>query len=81
MKTKEKELPPLPSTPKGKRREESPESPVRDSPNNPFLVDDDSPASVTAELVEPRTPTAHVEKPTVTYVLYVFIWLEYPFRY
>lgn len=71
VKAKATDLPALPTTPKGKKREESAESPVRDSPNNPFLIHDDSPESVTAEPVEPRTPTAHVEKPTVTYVLCV----------
>ncbi|KAH8116217.1 hypothetical protein DFH11DRAFT_1484317, partial [Phellopilus nigrolimitatus] len=55
---------PLPRTPKGKKREET--SPVRDSPNNPFL--DDSPGSVVGEPVEPRTPTETSEKPTITYV-------------
>jgi hypothetical protein len=51
-----------PSTPrKGKRSL----SPVRDSPNNPFL-DVESPCG---EPPEPRTPTTHAEKPTITYVL------------
>ncbi|KAI5121438.1 hypothetical protein M0805_006199 [Coniferiporia weirii] len=59
------EQPPLPSTPKGKQRKEY--SPVRDSPNNPFL-DDDSPVSIAGDPVEPRTPTAQAEKPTIAYV-------------
>ena len=45
--------------------------PVRDSPNNPFLVNDDSPASVEASPAGPRTPSPHKEKPTLTYVLWV----------
>lgn len=45
------------------------DQPIRDTPNNPFL--DDSPMSISGEPVEPQTPTEHVEKPTVTYVLYV----------
>lgn len=75
-KEREQELPPLPSTPKGKKREEILDSPIRDSGNNPFLVDDDSPASVIAEPIEPRTPTAYTEKPTVTCVLYGFSILD-----
>ncbi|KAL5514413.1 hypothetical protein ACEPAG_2501 [Sanghuangporus baumii] len=56
--------PPMPSTPKkGKKRMDSP---IRDSPNNPFL--DDSPASLSGEPVEPRTPTIPAEKPTIAYV-------------
>lgn len=66
-----------PSTPKTKVRERcgwsDPEDtegdPIRDSPNNPFL--DDSPMSVTAEPIEPRTPTEQAEKPTLAYVLSV----------
>lgn len=59
---------PMPTTPKkGKKRMELP---IRDSANNPFL--DDSPGSVSGEPVEPRTPTIRGEKPTITYVLYVF---------
>lgn len=54
---------PSSSTKKGKLQ------PVRDSPNNPFL--EDSPASIMGEPVEPRTPTKHVEKPTLSYVLCV----------
>lgn len=56
--------------------------PERDSPNNPFLVSDDSPAtslgsrvtdgaSSSSQLPVPRTPRKHVEKRTLTYVLYV----------
>lgn len=56
-----------PSTPK-KDRKRAP-TPVRDSPNNPFLDDDNSPFSVSGEPAEPRTPTAHAEKPTISYVL------------
>ena len=59
--------------------------PERDSPNNPFLVSDDSPAgsqesqssgagASTARV--PQTPKKHVERPTLTYVLYVFILLH-----
>ncbi|EJD05450.1 uncharacterized protein FOMMEDRAFT_17748 [Fomitiporia mediterranea MF3/22] len=56
---------PLPSTPKkGKAR--LVDSPVRDSPNNPFL--DDSPPSVSGEPAEPRTTTTRPEKPTITYI-------------
>lgn len=67
------QLLPLPSTLKGKRREEEDDLPVRDSANNPFL--DDSPLSVSGEPIEPRTPTESGEKPTITYVLYVAsIW-------
>ncbi|KAL5521551.1 hypothetical protein ACEPAF_2299 [Sanghuangporus sanghuang] len=52
------------STPKkGKKRMDSP---IRDSPNNPFL--DDSPASLSGEPVEPRSPTIPAEKPTIAYV-------------
>lgn len=60
-----------PSTPKkGRKRATSAAAKVvRDSPNNPFLDDDDSPLSVSGEPAEPRTPTAHAEKPTIAYVL------------
>ena len=44
--------------------------PVRDSPNNPFLVNSsDSPGSVPSSPVGPRTPIA--DKETIHYVLYV----------
>lgn len=49
--------------------------PERDSPNNPFLVEstpDDEPDSSPPQ---PITPLQHVEKPTLTYVLCVFISL------
>ncbi|KAI0634998.1 hypothetical protein C8Q77DRAFT_1156356 [Trametes polyzona] len=56
---------PKPSKEKGK------ELPERDSPNNPFLVND-SPGSVPQSedlsSPEPRTPKKHVENPTLTYV-------------
>jgi len=44
--------------------------PIRDTPNNPFLEDDNSPMSVTEDVVEPSTPTDHhaAEKPTISYV-------------
>ncbi len=53
--------------------------PERDSPNNPFLVSDDSPASSqdsvfgagTSTAPVPAAPKKHVERPTLTYVLYV----------
>ncbi len=53
--------------------------PVRDSPDNPFLVHDEddveSPESLrgssSPEAAEPRTPI-HIEKKKITYVLYVF---------
>ena len=44
--------------------------PVRDSPNNPFLVDSsDSPGSLPSSPVGPRTPVP--DKETIYYVLYV----------
>jgi hypothetical protein len=46
-------------------------APVRDSPNNPFLAD--SPATVPSSPPESRTSTVRQEKPTFTYVLYVFL--------
>lgn len=54
--------------------------PERDSPNNPFLVSgtdaskaSGSPSQETDSTPSrPRTPVRHVEKPTLTYVLYVF---------
>lgn len=60
-----------PTTPKSQRPKRS--IPVRDSPNNPFLV---SPASVIEDSasptpsLSPHTPR-YQEQPTVTYVLYV----------
>ena len=46
--------------------------PVRDSPNNPFLVNPaDSPGSVPSSPVGPRTPVP--DKETIHYVLYVII--------
>ncbi|KAI0825923.1 hypothetical protein BC629DRAFT_1434471 [Irpex lacteus] len=50
--------------------------PERDSPNNPFLVSDDSPASSqdsvfgagTSTAPVPAAPKKHVERPTLTYV-------------
>ncbi|KAI0088446.1 hypothetical protein BDY19DRAFT_994334 [Irpex rosettiformis] len=53
--------------------------PKRDSPNNPFLVSDDSPAGSqesrssvsgvgTSTTRVPQTPRKHVERPTLTYV-------------
>ena len=48
--------------------------PVRDSPNNPFLVDpSDSPASVPSSPVGPRTPVH--DKETIHYVLFVVVLL------
>ena len=74
-----------PSTPKSKGKargghsdtELMEDEPLRDSPNNPFL--DDSPMSVTAEPVEPRTPTDRSEKPTLQYVLFVLFFISSPF--
>ncbi|EMD33280.1 hypothetical protein CERSUDRAFT_117910 [Gelatoporia subvermispora B] len=45
-------------------------APVRDSPDNPFLVSGSpgSVASATPQTPEPRTPVQHVERPTITYV-------------
>jgi hypothetical protein len=44
--------------------------PVRDSPNNPFLVDpSDSPGSLPSSPIGPRTPVP--DKETIHYVLYV----------
>lgn len=60
----EESLPELPSTPKGKGRS----LPVRDSPNNPFLDTEEPSSSVLGAFSEPRTPTIHAEKPTITYV-------------
>ena len=62
---------PKPSKAKGK------EPPQRDSPNNPFLMDD-SPGSVPPSgedlsSPEPRTPKKHAEKPVITYVLCVLL--------
>ncbi|THH21042.1 hypothetical protein EW146_g432 [Bondarzewia mesenterica] len=54
------------ATAANRRRREAKKAPVRDSPNNPFLVD--SPASVPSSPIEPRTPTSRQEKPTLTYV-------------
>ena len=46
--------------------------PVRDSPNNPFLVDSsDSPGSLPSSPVGPRTPVP--DKETIYYVLYVVL--------
>ena len=46
--------------------------PVRDSPNNPFLVNpSDSPGSVPSSPVGPRTPVT--DKETIHYVLYVVL--------
>ena len=55
--------------------------PERDSPNNPFLddkKDGGSDVSATTESpdageAEPKTPQPYIEKPTVTYVLYVHL--------
>jgi hypothetical protein len=47
--------------------------PVRDSPNNPFLVNSsDSPGSVPSSPVGPRTPVP--DKETIHYVLYVVLF-------
>ena len=67
---------PPPSTRPRKIKDKGTGLPERDSPNNPFLVDS-SPGSVPASgddlsSPEPRTPQKHVEKPTITVVLYVF---------
>ena len=55
---------------KGKKRlQRVLELPERDSPNNPFLdssTDDN-------KVKPPHTPTSFEEKPTITYVLYVYI--------
>jgi hypothetical protein len=49
--------------------------PIRDSPNNPFLVDTPLPVSPSdiLKLESPHTPSPmdFMEKPTITYVLYV----------
>jgi hypothetical protein len=46
--------------------------PVRDSPNNPFLVDSsDSPGSLPSSPIGPRTPVP--DKETIYYVLYVVL--------
>jgi hypothetical protein len=52
------------------RQRPSKPMPIRDSPNNPFLVDpSDSPGSVPSSPVGPRTPIR--DKETVHYVLFV----------
>jgi hypothetical protein len=52
------------------RRRPAKPMPVRDSPNNPFLINSsDSPGSAPSSPVGPRTPIA--DKETIHYVLYV----------
>jgi hypothetical protein len=55
--------------------------PVRDSPHNPFL--EDSPLTLDGTSpAEPRTPspsTDFAEKPTITYVLYVHLFILFNF--
>jgi hypothetical protein len=55
--------------------------PVRDSGNNPFLDDEDTPGSqLTMSPPNPKTPTPHVEPATLTYVLLVSLFsLSYLF--
>ncbi|KAH8076004.1 hypothetical protein BXZ70DRAFT_711149 [Cristinia sonorae] len=62
--------PPLPRTPRAGRSLKRKLFPERDSPNNPFLVPDDSPEALSSPDVGSRTPTPlpYVEKPTITYV-------------
>ena len=74
---------PPPTTHKAKQKEKKriirPGLPERDSPNNPFL--EDSPGGsvpATDSSPEPRTPKKHIEKPTITMVLYVLIRLFLP---
>jgi hypothetical protein len=56
------------------RRRPAKPMPVRDSPNNPFLVNpSDSPGSVPSSPVGPRTPVT--DKETIHYVLYVVLLL------
>ena len=69
--------PPAPRTPPPKERKNSVRRklfPERDSPNNPFLANEDDDDLEAAQKLtpEPHTPLRHVERPTVTYVLYVF---------
>lgn len=45
--------------------------PERDSPNNPFLADSTAGSDPGSSPPRPVTPLPHVEKPTLTYVLYV----------
>lgn len=66
------EAPTSPAPTRASERLRKKQQPERDSPNNPFL---DSPASGSVAS-EPRTPVRpsrakRVEKPTITYVLYV----------
>ncbi|THH22526.1 hypothetical protein EUX98_g8168 [Antrodiella citrinella] len=62
--------PPLPRTPRGGRSIKKRLFPERDSPNNPFLVPQDSPEALSSPEVEATTPIPlpYVEKPTITYV-------------
>ncbi|CCM05991.1 uncharacterized protein FIBRA_08232 [Fibroporia radiculosa] len=60
--------PPRPAT-----RSQKPQLfPIRDSPDNPFILGEpsqsQSPVDDEDELPEPRTPRRHVEKPTMTWV-------------
>jgi hypothetical protein len=54
--------------------------PVRDSPNNPFLINSsDSPGSVPSSPIGPRTPIG--DKETIHYVLYVVLLLVLTFSH
>jgi hypothetical protein len=65
-----------PVTPPPRKRTIKP-MPVRDSPNNPFLVNSaDSPGSVPSSPIGPRTPVP--DKETIHYVLYVVLFSHWP---